>query len=287
MEAQLKKLKLEQITAIVASYKKGESIAELARHYSVHRKAIRYWLKKRGTYIKPYEKYTINAKAYEKIDTESKAYVLGFIYADGSIVGNALQIAVHPKDKEILRVVLMTLKSSHPIKKYYYNQSYAVSRIYIKNKKLACLLKKHGVMERKTNRLTVPEIKIHTRHFMRGYFDGDGSISGTNYRPYFSVTGHLPFISEFQEKLMKYCGLNKTKIHYYKHTSAVSLGYCGRKQLRKIFHFLYDDATVFLRRKKEKFNKVTVKEEPKTPLEALKEQNKENKTSAEEPTPNT
>ena len=46
-----------------------------------------------------------NHSYFEKIDTEDKAYFLGFIYADGSIVTNkrnSLYIKIHSKDQHIL-----------------------------------------------------------------------------------------------------------------------------------------------------------------------------------------
>ncbi len=102
----------------------------------------------------------------------------------------------------------------------------------------------------------VPEHLIN--HFMRGYFDGDGCIyvnpkkSGTNL---FDVVGNHDFIASYKKtmftKIGKASEVKLRKCNCNGNIVALDLG--GNQQLRKIYNFLYKDATIYLKRKKEKF----------------------------------
>ena len=50
-------------------------------------------------------KYTLNENYFEEIDSSNKSYILGFIYADGSInkQKNSLTICLSEKDKDVLK----------------------------------------------------------------------------------------------------------------------------------------------------------------------------------------
>ena len=52
-------------------------------------------------------KYTLNENYFEEIDSSNKSYILGFIYADGSInkKNNSLTICLSEKDKDVLKFI--------------------------------------------------------------------------------------------------------------------------------------------------------------------------------------
>ncbi len=96
------------------------------------------------------------------------------------------------------------------------------------------------------------------RHFLRGYIDGDGcNYLGKNMngsRSMVSLSSSLGFCSGAQEWLMEKCNLNKTKIPF--HDGIYNLRYGGKRQVSRIFHLIYDNALVWLSRKRVKLEKI-------------------------------
>ena len=111
-----------------------------------------------------------------------------------------------------------------------------------------------GIIENKTTKLHwsitehIPSELVP--HFLRGYFDGDGSWAGTKRVRFSMPSASSFFLLGMQKYLAKMCNLNITKI--YKRGKLGILDYAGKKQLKRIAEFLYKDANVFLERKKDK-----------------------------------
>jgi len=176
----------EQIEFIKNNYKvmtyKQMSLLELfngLNEKQIRNKALSLKCKKERSFNKDY---------FEKIDSEEKAYWLGFIYADGYVVFNEktrsyeLGIEIHKKDEYLLEMLNKSLGNSHKIKNrkrdvsfngYKYEQNTSNIRIY--SKKIVSDLIKNGVGTNKTNSLSHPILKcdkILFLHFLRGFFDG-------------------------------------------------------------------------------------------------------------------
>ena len=98
-------------------------------------------------------------------------------------------------------------------------------------------------------------------HFLRGYFDGDGFISDyeskPGSRPRFSVIGNKEFMEGFQEVLIKNTGLNINKLMTKPKIPTIRiLEYGGTNVVKTIREYLYKNATIFLERKKQRFDKI-------------------------------
>lgn len=209
-------------------------------------------------------KYKINESFFKKIDTEEKAYWLGFIVADGTIgrrnnISCILKIALSPKDKSQLLKFLKSIDSNYPIHRYKvgYNKEYITDEICIYSKVLIKDLKKYGVVSRKTFKTFFPNIlsKLQ-RHFIRGYFDGDGCIflsKNSNISSRVSIRGTLTLLQSIQNLLIKNCNVNKTKI--LKNNGIWDLQYGGNKQVKRILNYLYKDSNIYLNRKNKLYNK--------------------------------
>lgn len=140
-------------------------------------------------------KYKIDVNAFDHIDTEDKAYLLGFICADGCIYKDCcLAIDIHKKDIKVLELLKRVLQCKElPIRPHSQNKN--IVGIYIWNKQLVASFKKLGITERKSFTISMPKnIPVDLqKHFWRGVIDGDGCIylkerNNKQNKPTFTVT---------------------------------------------------------------------------------------------------
>ncbi|MFX1377162.1 MAG: LAGLIDADG family homing endonuclease [Promethearchaeota archaeon] len=130
-------------------------------------------------------KYHPNIKLdyFEKINTKSKAYWLGFFYADGYISNirnnKIFGIKVGIKDEKIVDKFINEIGINPIYKKVVDGQTKA--RIQITCDKIASDLEKHGVIKKKSNLLELPIFDNRELYlsFLLGYFDGDGTTGTT------------------------------------------------------------------------------------------------------------
>lgn len=252
-------------------YNLGESAKKIAERLNSNTSTIEKILNRNNTTMRDASHskqiYKINESYFDSIDTEDKAYFLGFLYADGtnSSIRNCVRLQLSEKDVSILKILNNFLGSSRPLS-YRKSKNKNESNLYvlsINNKHISQQLYKLGVIDRKTFILEFPEWLASTLypHFIRGYFDGDGSISGT-----FSLAGTKNLLMRIQEILMENCALEKTKISPIGKIYILSYG--GSKQLSRIREFLYKDATIFLERKKLRFDEIKILEK-EIPIESI------------------
>lgn len=132
----------------------------------------------------------------------------------------------------------------------------AVSLFYnIPQSSMQFQFKKFNIVPKKTSIYTFPKwlIKHELVHrFMRGYFDGDGSVYIDKENQLgFNVVGNNGFLHDYKSILEKNCSVNVNKI--YKDRSVYKIKYCGNNTVKSIYNFLYSDANIFLDRKKDVF----------------------------------
>ena len=269
----------EEKNNIISDYKNNMSLRQLEKKYHHGRNAIAKMLESlniKTTKGNHYRKYFCNFDFFEKIDNELSAYWLGFMYADGCVLSKPkygqqeIQITLSEKDLSHLELFKKDIKSTYPIrwdesKAFYSKNSQRQCIQKITSQKLADDLKKLGCVERKTNILTFPTEdvvpKIFQKDFIRGYFDGDGSVTiqNKNERIIYNINivGTYEMMSNIQ-KILDMGQIFKEKrseknVWYY------SLG--GNLQVLKFYHYLYDDSTRYMERKYQKFNKLIEKYE--------------------------
>lgn len=245
-------------------YKNGISLTQIGKELGVNRKRLSKDFKKLGiTITQNGQKYSYNYNIFEQIDTEHKAYWLGFLYADGynSTDHNCVELALAEYDYEHL-VKFRRFIGDESIKIQYKSSTNAY-KIAINSKKISHDLYNLGCVQAKSLILQfpteeqVPNHLIH--HFMRGYFDGDGSIIAYNSKMYprFSVLGTPEFLSIYEDYILKKLNRNNRNKRGRSHNwsdRTEEIHYSGIEQVQKIYNFLYKDATIYLDRKFDKFN---------------------------------
>lgn len=207
--------------------------------------------------------HKVNDYYFEKINTEDRAYFLGFLMADGCVFkikdcinSYIVQIKLNIRDKNILDKFVEYLQTTYKVLVYrneeYTNGRYCV--LTLRSTRMAKDLIRHGCVERKSLKLkfpkTVPNKLIH--HFIRGYFDGDGCVSFGQNKKRFNIVGTFNVLNNIQKILITMANLNKTKIANAGSFS-FRLEYGGNKNVANFYNFLYKDAKLFLSRKREKF----------------------------------
>ena len=252
--------------------KVGNIFGKGSHYYS--NKFKEYGLKARSNQEKG-KIYICNEDYFESIDTEDKAYWLGFIYADGYIQAKRetntrkIGLSISNKDIEHLRKFKKCLNATHEIREYKVTSGYSNNTVYcrllITSEKLAHDLEEKGCFENKTNILKFPtkeQVPQHLiRHFIRGYFDGDGSIWHTSQKDNKDKTysidfcGTDDFLTGIMRELIRVGIINHTyKFDKRKKGQTVSrFRFGGNLQAKAFCEYIYKDATICLQRKYDRY----------------------------------
>ena len=273
----------EKIQEAALLYNSGYSFSDLAKKYQCSINGIRDLLLKEKAVIsrgnkdltgKDYNKrHSCNDLFFDKIDSEKKAYWLGYLFADGynNQKENSVSFSQSEPQEEMVYRFKEDLEATQTISidKQRTNiihgkeiTSKPAHRIKIISKQLSDDLAKHGCIQGKTFTIAFPNIDDQFKsHFIRGYFDGDGSVTNvkntTGTKAQFNIIGTLDLLLGIQEELVKKAGLNAIKISPARKDSQVyQLVYGGIENVKKFHSYLYSDSEIYLPKKKNIFESV-------------------------------
>lgn len=231
---------------------------KINRSYSSIQSKIRYL-----PFQKKVKKYQVNSDFFKKWSPQM-AYVLGFIGADGNIChsGKAHTLHIACDDQDIIEKIKIVLNYSGPVHlKPRFNGKVSYS-LRICDQEIFKDLNKLGVTERKSLTLTPPDIPTKlARHFIRGYFDGDGSISLTNTKYpsrlvlnfYTASLNMANFLFQKIKILLKDTYRGKIRIAMAHQKTPYYVIHTGHKAAVVLFNYMYLDANIYLERKYKKF----------------------------------
>jgi DNA-binding CsgD family transcriptional regulator len=253
---------------ICVEYQVNKKTSDIANRFGIDSSTVRDIVRRNGLKVRSISesvrKYNFDYSFFEKIDSEEKAYYLGFIVADGCIHKNTLAITIQEQDSYILDKLKSILKFDGIL----YNINYKKKSDKFSNQrginlisnKLVSDLEKYGVVSKKSHKTKFPNIPESLQnHFIRGVFDGDGCVNISDKTLNINIVGNRELIEEIQKILIKNCVLNKTKFGKSKSENIVYVRYGGNLQCKKIFDYLYKDSNIFLQRKYDKFISVLCK----------------------------
>lgn len=210
--------------------------------------------------------YNFTENYFETVDTQNKAYWIGLLAADGNVHKQERQgqtkisITLQREDAQLLQNFAIDINTEKPI---YYREHYAT--FAITSDKMASDLSQYGIVPKKTYHMTFPSQTISDElmpHYLRGYFDGDGSISKKIDEQHLSHTqisycGYCDFLTQIQHYLQIKYNI-KSVVHedkrYDKYSTDKPFGYLvfTNKYTRSTFlNLIYTDAHRYLQRKKE------------------------------------
>ena len=201
-------------------------------------------------------KYNINAHYFDTIDTESKAYFVGLLLADGHVSKDGL-IMLTMKDLDIVEKFRYVIGSNAPIKTDRY-RNYAFNiRCKIMYEALISL----GFTNRKSYQIDLERILSHIpktleHHFVRGLFDGDGSIRIYHYDYLKNPQYHFGFtgLQNVVDYVKRYCGLH-TKTVKESDITYTCVSSC-KETINDIYSKLYTNATIYIDRKYQTFQEI-------------------------------
>ncbi|MBI3283178.1 hypothetical protein HYZ70_03845 [Candidatus Curtissbacteria bacterium] len=209
------------------------------------------------------KKHQINSDFFKKWSYDM-AYVLGFIAADGNIchTGRAHMLHIACDDKDVIEKIKGVISYEGPIREKLRINGKISYSLRICDPIMFNDLENLGVTERKSLTFTPPIInKSFISHFIRGYFDGDGSVTlrknGENCRlRVYIYTASLNMANFLQDIMVKILGetynanivakLAHQKTKYY----VINLGH---KASLVLFNYMYGNAEFYMDRKYKKF----------------------------------
>jgi len=161
--------------------KENISLNKLSKKYKVARSTISKWFKRDGIKIINLQNIAkFNYRIFDKINSEEKAYWLGFIYADGYVSSrdNTFELSLGLKDTIHLIKFAKFLEYENNIKTDSFRCRFSVTNRHFHKK-----LNELGIIPKKSLVIKFPDknilpLKLYIP-FIRGYFDGDGYV-GTN-----------------------------------------------------------------------------------------------------------
>lgn len=267
----------EEVKDLYNLYLKGISMREIAT--LINRKSpesVRTLFKRRGYNTSIKRQYPINETIFNNIDTELKAYYLGLISADGCIhKTNDLSIALQQRDGYILKYLRDEIQPLKPLQIIpAKGNKQELLKLSIRSQLICSDLIKLGFPPNKSIiGMSFPNLeKGLVRHFIRGFFDGDGTITGCLQKAKSRNTGKIidsglsrkvklvctskSFLENINTNL-KYLGLSNRKVikdsSKVRKTPLFRLCYSSLKDIKKLESLFYNNANYYLKRKKEKF----------------------------------
>ncbi len=184
-----------------------KTLAEIAEHYDVYPKTLTEQMRKNGIPTRhsaatPYNsKYEFNRNFFDVIDTEEKAWVLGFIISDGHVSKQgSIMFSVHERDEDILDKINSVLESNVKVQQ---KRGTPYCSLTLTSRYMCSVLLEYGLNSNKSKGFdfakvleVVPdELKVH---LIRGMFDGDGSLRVYKYDYFKKHSYHFGYTGTYE-----------------------------------------------------------------------------------------
>lgn len=257
---------------IVQAHKKywneNKTIKELSIDYNCSPSVLERWFRKFELEIRDKSdrkiKYPINKNIFDNVDSEDKAYWLGFLYADGNVSKtNRVRLSLAEQDVKTVENFSYFIYNTNRVKIYKLpDNKKGQDLVYVDicNKYISNRLIELGCHPNKTFTLCFPEwLNVDLiNHFIRGYFDGDGCLSyyhdGSLDKFEFSLLSTKEFLTSIQD-ILSSLDINSSlsKRHKNRDNNNFNLKVHGNSQIGKLMDWIYKGATIYLQRKHDKY----------------------------------
>lgn len=231
------------------------SISNLVEIFGVSASTVRRNLKGLGFNLSKNtcRRFTLNESYFDKIDTEAKAYWLGFLLADGCIRNNSVTLTINLAKRDKLHLVMFLdhLESNYLIKP----APKKIVSVSLTSKQLTGRLHELGIVANKKTPFTkFSDSLLH--HYWRGVIDGDGCITWQKHKrkngvikkqPVIKLVGNLSTCVAFRQFCLTITNTNAA-VNPAEKKNAFRFRLHGPKA-KLVIKILYDKATTALSRK--------------------------------------
>lgn len=242
------------IQEIIGLYNEGKSLNFIANKYNVHGTKIKRILIENNIKIRTRAEQNrlrnqergkkVNHNYFDQIDTNEKAWLLGFLAADGSISKdrNRIKIGLSSVDREILERIRRNIESERNIYDYTTNQGFQISELSWSSENHKKQLAKYGIVPKKTYKeMRLPTFDLDKQlSFILGYFDGDGCFKNDGKYCRFEICSYRPEILEDFAKVLNNLCNTTNKVYKSKNRQNLYTLTYSTKSAEKILSKLYE-----------------------------------------------
>ena len=259
----------EVVTTTLDYLKEGKSVPEISKLLGINKVTISSYLRTHNIKLSPNKG---NIHYFDNIDSYAKAYIVGFIAADGALVNTktttTLTITIKYEDKAILEFIKSEIGNEHKLLEIKRPSSFDNTktihhiRYCISDKNITLALNNLGITNNKSLSMgnIIENIPYKYRDaFIIGYFDGDGSVTirdgkypnskgilCKDYSLYIQIRGTKDF-------LLGICShLKIDSSHIHQNDSIPHLSFANKKDTYRFFQ-CYQHLPFYYERKYNKF----------------------------------
>lgn len=200
---------------------------------------------------------------FENIDSEEKAYYLGFMITDGNVFKTKhkngqyyVSITQDEKDDYILTRFLECVGSNRQLS----HDGRGCCTASIASKKMAYDLSKYGILPNKTLISELPLIdEKYMRHMIRGILDGDGSVIAHHIKNKFtgverylyaiSFCGSRVLMNQLSDYISETLCISRKLVYTYSDRNLSEVKWVNIFEMFELGMYLYSGATIFLHHK--------------------------------------
>lgn len=189
----------------------------------------------------------------EPLSDEAK-YWIGFLLTDGCMVDKGhcrsqLILQVDIADAGIIKKFKSFMKSGHKITYPAHSKdgSIACRIAFTCSNRLRDILASYGIVPRKTELCSAPDILLHDKDFWRGCIDGDGNIGYYKKYPRIRLSGTKKLLNQFVDFVVHDIKSDHD-VNIWPDRSIFAVQFFGKKSL-PVIKALYKDSCVSLLRK--------------------------------------
>lgn len=264
------KIMTDKVVTLVMNYiSEGKTVPEISTLLGINKVTISSFLRTNGIKLHPDKG---NVHYFDSIDTYAKAYIVGFIVADGALVKTktttTLTITIKYEDKAVLEFIKSEIGNEHKLQEIIRPSSFDSSknihhiRYTISDRNITAALNKLGITSNKSLSMGNIIRNIPSKYrdaFIIGYFDGDGSVTIRNglypndrgilcrdYSLYIQIRGTERFLTGI-------CNHLKIDLsHIHQNDSIPHLSFANKKDTYRFFQ-CYSNLQFYYERKHDKF----------------------------------
>lgn len=250
-------------------------VTKVADILNIPEKPIREFLRTEGLLreVGRTKLYTCNDNYFHNITTEHQAYWLGVLFADGNvskkIETQSGLIILSSKDTEWIELFKQDINYTGKIYEETHNVFHkTISKVKISSDPMFSDLINLGCVPAKSLIIRIPAISENLiRHFIRGYFDGDGTVgvykNSSKENTKTLRSGFCSGSKEFLEAIMCFLPTNNRNVKKQSNRNIYTINLSVNDSI-SLYKYLYTDSTICLQRKREKFESFIQERCPET-----------------------